>query len=119
MDQLYAVGFPNLNYSLTVGTNIDRFRAQVDWDHTSGYRLNPALGVNPSQTHVDAYDAVNLFFRYDFDGPGLAKGLALTLGINNVFDADPPVYKLNGGTGFSPNIRTVGRLVQFGIGKQF
>jgi iron complex outermembrane receptor protein len=119
VNQLYAVGFPNLNYSLTVGTNIDRFRAQVDWDHTSGYRLNPALGVNPSQTHVDAYDAVNLFFRYDFDGPGLAKGLALTLGINNVFDADPPVYKLNGGNGFSPNIRTIGRLVQFGIGKQF
>jgi len=119
VDQLFAMGFPRLNYALVVGSNISKIRAQVSWYHTSGYRVNPALGLNPSQTQVDAFDSVNLFFNYDLDGPGLAKDLGLSLGINNVFDADPPVYKLNTGTGFAPNIRTLGRLVQFGVAKKF
>jgi len=121
VNQNYALGAPDLNYSLVVGANIQKLRAQVTWNHTSGYAFSPIqTGISPSvQTHVDAYDAVNLFFLYGFDGPGLAKGLSLTFGVTNVFDADPPVYKLNSGNGFPPTIRTLGRVTQFGISKQF
>ena len=121
VNQLYAPGAPNLNYSLVLGANVHALRAQVTWNHTSGYAFSPTLAaISPSiQTHVTAYDAVNLFFLYGFDGPALAKDLTLTFGITNVFDADPPVYKLNGGDGFAPNIRTLGRVTQFGIAKQF
>jgi iron complex outermembrane receptor protein len=121
VDVLYAPGAPNLNYSLVLGANIHQLRAQATWNHTSGYAFSPILtAISPTiQTHVDAFDAVNLFFLYALDGPGLAKGLTVTFGVTNVFDANPPIYKSNGGDGFAPNIRTLGRVTQFGVVKQF
>ena len=111
--------FRSLNYSLVVGANVQKLRGQVTWNHTSGYAVDPALGLNPSQTHVDAFDSVNLFFLYAFDGPGLAKDLTLTFGINNVFDANPPVYELNTANGYPPTSLNLGRVTQFGFVKHF
>lgn len=50
------------------------------------------------------------------------KDLSLTLGVNNVFDQDPPVRYVGGATpsqfGYI-NGSTIGRLVQFGFNKKF
>lgn len=50
------------------------------------------------------------------------KDLSLSLNIQNLFDADPPVYKSNGvGTpGFDPTTAfTLGRYFQLGLRKKF
>jgi iron complex outermembrane receptor protein len=75
----------------------------------------------PTQSHYDAFNTVDLFFKYDFDGEGATKDLALTLGVNNLFDADPPV-RFVGGTlpfvGYN-NGSTIGRFIQVGFSKKF
>ena len=116
-DLLY--GLPDLRAALTIGANVQDFRAQATLNHTSGYDLDPATAnLCPCQRSVDQFDVVNLFFRYNFNGTGLLNDLALTLNVNNASDEEPPVYKVNGGSGFA-NGRTVGRLWQFGISKTF
>lgn len=119
-DQL-AQGVSKMKIRTTLGANIDKLRAQVTWSHSSGYDLTPVdpalLPFYPEQSHVDAFDTVDLFFKYDFAGEGAMKDLALTLGINNLLDADPPV-RFSNGQGFT-NGNTVGRLVQLGFSKRF
>jgi len=75
--------------------------------------------VTLPQDHVDAFDTVNLFLKYNIPSDSiLLKDLSFTLNINNVFDKDPPVYKLSTGNGYA-NGFTLGRLVMFGVSKKF
>jgi iron complex outermembrane receptor protein len=119
-----ATGNSLFRFALTVGANIGDLRAQLTVNHSQGYNVVEA--ANLPQTHVDSFDIVNLFFRYDLDDSGLpwTKKMSVTLNIGNVFDTDPPVYKLAGaapggiGGGFA-NGQTLGRLFQFGIAKDF
>lgn len=109
--------------SATIGTQLQQLRAELTLFHTAGYDLDPSVGIGGEQGDVDAYDVVNLFFKYDVDGTGLAENLALTLNVSNVFDEDPPEYKVQntltpGSSGYA-NGRTVGRLLQLGISKKF
>lgn len=122
IDQLDA-NFSRLRFRTSIGANIGNFRAQAAWSHTAGYDLDPPVGVGTTQTKVDAFNVVDLFFKYDFEGDGLLNDLSLTLNVNNVFDEDPPLYLLpnslqpqnNGYT----NGSTLGRLIQFGFNKRF
>lgn len=69
---------------------------------------------------MKAFNAVNLFFKYDVNGTGLREDLSFTLNVDNVFDEDPPLYKNSGQPGYDPSHTfTVGRYVQFGIEKKF
>lgn len=102
------------------GVNVDTFRAQVTWNHSGGYNIDPTNSV-PVQTRVKAFNTVNLFFKYDVPGESmLLKDLSLTLNVNNVFDQDPPVLLRNNPNeaGYA-NGFTLGRLIQFGISKKF
>lgn len=106
----------------TVEAVVGNLFAQATWNHSGGYKLDPAVGFVP-QTSVSAYDVFNLFFSYDVKGEGLGKELRFTLGIDNVFDKDPPVYRLFDANQFNfagfVNGNTLGRMVQFGISKTF
>jgi len=109
--------------STTLGTQIRQLRAEMTLFHTAGYDLDPPVGIDDSQGHVDDYNVVNLFFKYDFQGSGLLEDLALTMNVSNVFDEDPPEYRvqntiLPAESGYA-NGRTIGRLVQFGVSKKF
>jgi iron complex outermembrane receptor protein len=81
------------------------------------------VGIGGVQKRVDAFNVVDLFFKYDFAGEGAMRDLSLTLNVNNLFDQDPPEYllanslspQLNGFT----NGSTLGRLIQVGFTKQF
>lgn len=119
VDDLFVTGFAPMNFSLVVGANLDKLRVQGTWNHTSGYDIFPQTGVLATQTSFDSFDAFNLFFRYDIDGSGLAKDTSVTFNIDNLTDAAPPIYKSNGGNGTAPNIRTLGRLISFGVSKKF
>ena len=110
-----------------VGAQIGNFRAQASLNHSEGYDLNPPVGAigpgaPPQQTSVDSFNVVNLFFRYDIKAPGLLEDLAFTLNVNNVADEEPPEYLASQITNYNQgfaNGGTVGRLIQFGISKEF
>ena len=109
--------------SATIGTQYHQLRAEITLFHTGGYDVDPPVGINDSQGSVDAYDVVNLFFKYDVDGAGLLENLALTLNVSNVFDEDPPEYQVQNtltpsASGYA-NGRSIGRLVQLGVSKRF
>jgi iron complex outermembrane receptor protein len=103
----------------TLGADVGNFRGQVTWNHIAGYDIQ---ALASGQTHVDSSDLFNLFFRYKVPGDSmLTKDLAFTLNVNNVFDSDPPLYKTAGfgGNGYPQGQFTLGRLVMFGISKEF
>lgn len=119
-------GQSRLQMRTSLGTRIERFRAQGTWNHTAGYQSSPGIvglpPFYPDQNRIGAFDTFDLFFKYDFEGSGVMKDLALTLSINNVFDADAPVRYVGGSVpaqfGFT-NGSTIGRLVQVGFSKKF
>lgn len=122
LDQL-AANFSRFRLRSTLGADIGSFRAQVSLSHNQGYDLDPPVGVGTTQTHVNSFNVVDLFFKYDVEGEGILDDLSFTLNVNNAFDQDPPVYLLANSlqvqnNGYA-NGSTVGRLIQFGVRKQF
>ncbi|MFT4027464.1 MAG: TonB-dependent receptor [Novosphingobium sp.] len=109
---------PKLRFIATLGANIGNFRAQASLYHTQGF--DTVASATRRQDHIDAFNVVNLFFKYDFAGDRLAKDLSLTLHVNNAFNASPPLLRDGASrqNGFA-NGQTVGRVVQFGFNKQF
>jgi iron complex outermembrane recepter protein len=103
----------------TLGADVGNFRGQVTWNHVAGYDIQP---LPSGQTHVDSFNVINLFFRYTVPGESLlTKDLAFTLNVNNVFDTDPPEYRTSGfgGNGYPQGQFTLGRLIMFGVSKEF
>lgn len=125
IDQI-QFGESRLNFRTTLGAQIHNLRAQATWNYRGGYDFtppNPGLApFYPVQSHIGSFNTVDLFFKYDFAGEGAMKDLALTLTVNNVFDADPPIRYFGGATtsqfGYA-NGSTIGRLVQVGFSKRF
>ena len=78
--------------------------ASVQWRYFGGTTLdtldsNPALnggtvGGNPGNTHMDKRSYFDLAFT-----ARMAQKLNLRLGVNNIFDKDPPVQGLSQGNG--------------------
>ncbi len=92
---------------------------QVTWNHTSGRDM--ASNASVFQTHLDAFNTINVFFKYDVPGDSLLlKDLRFTVDVNNVLDKDPPILRSNATArnGFEPNFFNVGR-VQLGVSKKF
>jgi iron complex outermembrane recepter protein len=126
IDQIPA-GFSRLSWRTQLGANIGQLRAQAAWNHTHGYDFTPGnaalAGFYPAQNHIGSFNTVDLFFKYDFDGEGVMKDLALTLNVNNLLDTDPPVRYIGGGAtpaafGYANGL-TIGRLIQVGFSKKF
>lgn len=104
---------PLLRLSTSIGVNIGDFGASANWRHTSGYDLVPAVGsFAPFQTHVDGFDTVDLFFKYNWP----KSNFSLTLNVNNVLNARPPFSQANSGY---TNGQTYGRMAQVGFSKKF
>lgn len=122
----FPFGFSRLSLRSSLGVEVGNLRGQVTWNHLHGYDFGPATpalaSFYPAQDHVGSFNTIDLFFKYDFAGDGAMKDLSLTLGVNNVFDQDPPVKYVGGSQpsqyGYA-NGSTIGRLVQFGFSKKF
>jgi iron complex outermembrane recepter protein len=111
---------PKLFLQSVIGADIAGFRAQATWNHNGGYDIIPTSGV-PVQDRVDAFNTVNLFFKYDVpQDSGLFQNLSFTLNINNVFDQDPPILRRNDQNEFGyANGFTLGRMFILGVSKRF
>ena len=106
--------------STTLGANIGDLKAQVTWNHAGGFAITPAASAL-NQAKIDAYNLFNLFFQYKVPGDSaIAKDLAFTLNIDNVFDKDPPLFRGADNSLFGVrNGFTLGRLVRIGVSKKF
>ena len=90
------------------------------FDEAKRWPALDAIANVPNQTRVNAFNVVDLFFAYDVGGEGLFKDLAFTLNVNNLFDTDPPeLRRTNPGDRGYGNGFTLGRLISFGVSKQF
>ncbi|MFC4312031.1 TonB-dependent receptor plug domain-containing protein [Steroidobacter flavus] len=122
IDVLDSPGGSDLAYVVSIGGQVGNFTASAAWNHSDGYGLTPAL-VTPrfgSQTSVDSFDTLDLFFKYDLWGEGLTKDLSFTLNVENALDEDPPFYGAgDGGLSGYTNGSTLGRLFLLGVRKQF
>ena len=110
---------PRWGATLTVGATVgEHIRGQATLVHSADIPQIPSNNNN-FQDSVDAYDVLNLYLQYDFLGAGLTDDLAVSLGINNAFDQDPPQY--NGDTTFTHGYLggTLGRVVTIGLSKRF
>ncbi|TCM14596.1 iron complex outermembrane receptor protein [Novosphingobium sp. PhB165] len=114
-------GMPKTKFTASLGTTIDKLRAQVTLYHVSGFeRADKGQPSAFGQTRLGAFDTVDLYFRYNFAGTGVTDGLALSLNVKNVLNEVPPVYKNVGQNGYDPsNAFTLGRVFQLGVEKSF
>lgn len=115
-----AFNTPVFRIQGTLGTRIGGLRAQVIWNHTSGYKRGT---VEFGQTRVSAFDAINLFFKYDVKSKSAwGSDLSFTLNVQNLFDVSPPEFRSAAGLGFDTtqgSAFSIGRIVQFGVSKKF
>lgn len=109
-----------LRLTATVGANVGALRAQATWNHSQGYDITPTV-LNLQQNHVGSFNVFNLFFQYKVPGDSaIARDLAFTLNIDNVFDQSPPLYRGAGNSLFGvANGFTIGRFVRLGVSKAF
>ena len=105
-----------LRLQVVAGVDYGQLRAQLTMNHNGSYRLAPTASI--PQDSVGAFTVFNLFFRYALQGEDWRKDLSFTMNVDNLFDTDPPVYKSSSGNG-TANGSTLGRLVQFGVHKDF
>lgn len=119
---LLAANNSRFKIRTAAGAQVGNLFGQVVWNHSAGYKLNPAVGF-VAQSKVDSFDVFNLFFRYEPKGEGLFKDLSFTLNVDNVFDRDPPVYRQFNASQYNIegfiNGNTLGRFIQVGVSKKF
>ena len=115
-----AFNTPVFRIQGTLGTRVGGLRAQVIWNHTSGYKRGL---VEFGQTKVSAFDTINLFFKYDVKAKSAwASDLSFTLNVQNLFDVSPSEFRSAASLGFDTTQGTgfsIGRIVQFGVSKKF
>ncbi|MEZ0257178.1 MAG: TonB-dependent receptor, partial [Chthoniobacter sp.] len=122
-DQLKA-NYTRLRVRSSAGAQTGKLLSQIIWNHTAGYDIDPAGVVMPQQTHVGSFDVVNLYFRYDVDGEGMLKDVAVTFNADNVFDEAPPEFRGTVSRASSSGYvadkgSTLGRFFQLGLSKKF
>jgi hypothetical protein len=122
-----AVNLNNISrYRLTanVGASIGAFYTRATLRHSDGYEVTfnggqpvTAASAGPFQDSIDAFDVVDLFFRYQLSNVG-AREIQLTLDVANVFDEDPPLLRTSN-TSSSANGTTLGRVFTVGFTADF
>lgn len=105
-----------LRLQVAAGVDYGQLRAQLTMNHNGSYHLTPTPSI--PQDSVGGFTIFNLFFRYALQGEDWRKDLSFTVNVDNIFDTDPPVYKSSSSNG-TANGSTLGRLVQFGVHKDF
>jgi iron complex outermembrane recepter protein len=115
-----SLNTPKLRFGTTLGAVVGDLRAQITWNHSQGYAVTPVASTL-NQASVGSFNLFNLFFQYKVPGDSvIAKDLAFSLNIDNLFDKDPPLYRGADSSLFGVrNGFTIGRLVKIGVSKKF
>lgn len=135
-DEVNTFGYPlRLRARAQLGwekdTGIGRLMANFFVNYANGYKMNPAslpVGVPASYADIDASTTVDMMLGLDtgdtFSG-WLGRDISLSLGVQNLFNTDPPlVINQSGlagpGLRFDPTYgNPLGRSFQIQIGKKF
>ena len=113
VDQL-EFDLSDTSFSAYLGLDSGGFSSRVTVNHSTGFNTNTAL----NQTEVDGFTLVNLYLGYEFpEGSGVAEGLAFRLNIDNVFDQDPPFFRLPQRPAYA--FFTPGRIFKISVSKEF
>ena len=101
----------------------DDFAVSVLWRHIGSVDVEPGEASLRDERFrtIDSYDYIDLFASYQFN-----DHVTFTLGIDNMFDKDPPVVgndvgdtSSNSGNTFPSNYDTIGRVYKGGIKLKF
>ncbi len=91
---------PDLYASTHIGWERENVRARLTLNYTDSYDADPTIAVN--QRVVDSFLKTNLYVGYDFaSDAGIANGLTLSFIVDNLFDEDPPEYRVQRNLNFS------------------
>jgi iron complex outermembrane receptor protein len=114
IDQLFSVNQQGTRTELVRNNGNPRTKATagISWSHgkwsasvferwTSDYRAPVAYTTLGIPFIIDDYWVTNASVGYSFR-EGRMKGLRVRLGVNNVFDEDPPLYPINS-SGYHPS----------------
>jgi len=114
MGNQLSYGTPKTSAIASMGWQSGNWRTNLSLKYTAGYDIDDGqLG----QRSVDDFKTVDLFVGYDFQADGLLEDLSLRFNVSNLFDEDPPIYRLNN----QPAYRgfTLGRMFGLGVTKTF
>lgn len=112
VDQLANGTINRFNFLASLGATVGPVTARAQLNHRGSL---PVL-FDATQTRVDAFDTVDLYFALDLGKIALMKSATLTLNVDNLFDEEPPFR--TSGTGYA-NGSTLGRLISVGIRTKF
>ena len=113
---------PNNKFKVasTLGADIGNLRVQGTWMHTAGEFIAPTP-QNLQQSHIKGFNIFNAFLQYKVPGEStLLKDLTFSVNVDNIFDADPPLYRGGSASMFGvANGFTLGRIIKLGVSKRF
>jgi hypothetical protein len=106
---------PTFRAMAELGWNRGGWNASTTVNYLNSYKNNLAT---PTQT-VDASTTVDARVSYRFDDASWwTRGLEVTLGVNNVFDTDPPFVNIQGGV--DPTVANlIGRMFTLTLDKKW
>lgn len=87
---------PKWRGTATINWSLDNWQVGAFAQYTDSVLVTSILDVNRNLFRVDDQTTANLYVAYTLgEGAGQLQGTKLTLGVRNIFDADPPIA--NGG----------------------
>lgn len=101
----------------------NEFTVSAQWRHIDSVDIEPveSADVFPAFRSIDSYDYVDLFASYTYQ-----ENITFSLGVDNVFEEEPPVLgndvgdtSSNSGNTFPSNYNVLGRTYKAGVKFQF
>jgi iron complex outermembrane receptor protein len=116
-------GLSRLQLALALGGNVGNLTMRATMNYSAGFDIAPITTGAVTQTHVNSFHPVNLYFAYDIKDAGALSGTTLSLNVNNVGGENPSYKNVTGagfgtidGTGLG---QTIGRAFEFGLKHKF
>lgn len=113
----------DLRWTQRTTWTMDDWQVSLLWRHIGSVSVEPGERAlrDPRFTEIESYDYFDLFGSYQFN-----DYVTFTLGIDNMFDKDPPVVgndvgdtSSNSGNTFPSNYDTMGRIYKAGLKFKF
>jgi iron complex outermembrane receptor protein len=108
-----------------VGVDFGRLSATAFINYTNSYEIEPVYSAVASRTDIDALTTVDMSIVYRTEDGATwdpAKNVTFVLGVQNLFDADPPLVLNNSSPGImfdNAYASPMGRMASFQVSKRF
>lgn len=120
IDELNRGNIAPFTLTASVGATAGNLRGQVTMRHRAAYKPTNEVVRLASQTKIDSFTVFDLALRYTLPGGSwITDDVDISLNVNNVLDAHPPLSFTAAGGTHANGGSTLGRLFMFGISKKF